>query len=168
MLFRFHALKSIPLSRARIGYNASFRSYHGAIAKFTTIDPHGKPTSYETGIMVGEPNESYVYVEPEVGNAIRSAVIRQLGSGATDQLQTLPLQFNHNSRHFAHKHAPLPRIDIPQNLGQQDRDVSPATLWLSGNWRAITLDGSPDEDFERMSRDSAVELKGALERLKDS
>lgn len=83
---------------------------------------------------------------------------------------------------------PLPRIDIPQNLGQSHGNLSPATLWLSGNWHAITLDGTPDgqyfnqnnllgnsdfliffiESFERMSRESASELKGALEKLKDS
>ncbi|KAM9873726.1 hypothetical protein VDGL01_12205 [Verticillium dahliae] len=42
----------------------------------------------------------------------------------------------------------------------------PATLWLSGNWHALTLDGTPEEAFERTSRDSAEELKDTLEKLK--
>lgn len=86
---------------------------------------------------------------------------------------------------------PFPRIDIHQNLGQPDSKISSATLWLSGNWHAITLDGTPDgqytnqlsflrnsnqltsfflliEAFERASRESASELMGALERLKHS
>ncbi|KAI5457666.1 hypothetical protein BGZ63DRAFT_416786 [Mariannaea sp. PMI_226] len=151
-----------------VGLNPWFRSYHSVIAKFTTIDPKGIPVSYETGIMIGEPNESYIYIEPEVGDAVRSGIIRQLGSGVIGNLKTLPLQFYHDSRYFAHKSVPLPRIDIPQNLGQSISNTSPATLWLSGNWYAITLDGTPDESFERMSRESASELKGALERLKDS
>ncbi|KAG7102944.1 hypothetical protein HYQ44_017032 [Verticillium longisporum] len=42
----------------------------------------------------------------------------------------------------------------------------PATLWLSGNWHALTLDGTLEEAFERTSRDSAEELKDTLEKLK--
>ncbi|KAH8729180.1 hypothetical protein BGZ61DRAFT_345716 [Ilyonectria robusta] len=168
MLSRCRALNPLRLSSCKIGLNPWFRSYHNAIAKFTTIDPKGVPVSYKIGIKIGEPNESYVYVEPEVGNAIKSAIIRQLGSDRSDYRETLPLQFNHNSRHFSHKSVSLPRIEIPQNLGQSNSNMSPATLWLSGNWYAITLDGTPDESFERMSRESASELKGALEKLKDS
>lgn len=100
MLSRYQALSPLRLSRGRIGLNPWFRSYHSAMAKFTTIDPNGLPISYETGIMVGEPQESYVYIEPEVGNAIKSAVMRQLGSVVTGHSDTLPLQFNHDSRHF--------------------------------------------------------------------
>ena len=38
----------------------------------------------------------------------------------------------------------LPRIDILRDLPQSNGNVSPATLWLSANWHAITLDGTPD------------------------
>jgi hypothetical protein len=83
---------------------------------------------------------------------------------------------------------PLPRVDIDRDLPKQSNtysDISPATLWLSGNWHAITLDGSPDgrssskssntwpsnlgliETFERKSRESAQELRGVLDKLKD-
>ncbi|KAI1066406.1 hypothetical protein LB506_008495 [Fusarium annulatum] len=144
------------------------RSYHSAVARFTTIDRRGMPISCDTGIMIGELDESFVYVEPEVGNAIRSAIIHQLGSGAFNHSETLPLQFNHDSKHFSYKSLPFPRIDIRQNLGQPESKISSATLWLSGNWHAITLDGTPEEAFERASRESASKLKGALERLKHS
>ncbi|KAF5018678.1 hypothetical protein F66182_9324 [Fusarium sp. NRRL 66182] len=142
------------------------RPYHSAVARFTTIDPRGIPVSCDTGIMIGDPHESFVYIEPEVGNAIRSAVVRQLGSGASSHSETLSLQYNHDSKHFAYKSLPFPRIDIHQKLGQSESKISSATLWLSGNWHAITLDGTPGESFERASRESASELKGALERLK--
>lgn len=102
MLSRCQGLNLRRLRRGKIGVNPWFRSFYSAIAKFTTIDPKGAPISYETGIMVGEPNESYVYIEPEVGNAIRSAIMRQLGSGVTGHPETLPLQFYHDSRHLAH------------------------------------------------------------------
>ncbi|CCT76093.1 uncharacterized protein FFUJ_11606 [Fusarium fujikuroi IMI 58289] len=159
------------------------RSYHSAVARFTTIDRRGMPISCDTGIMIGEPDENFVYVEPEVGNAIRSAIIHQLGSGAFNHSEALPLQFNHDSKHFSYmsissitnpdannmlESLPFPRIDIRQNLGQPESKISSATLWLSGNWHAITLDGTPEEAFERTSRESASKLKGALERLKHS
>lgn len=78
------------------------RPYHSATARFTTIDPRGKPLSCDTGIMIGEPDENFVYVEPEVGNAIRSAIVHQLGSSALNHSETLPLQFNHDTKHFAY------------------------------------------------------------------
>lgn len=60
------------------------------------------PLSYDTGIMIGEPDDNYVYVELEVGNAIRSAIVHQLGPSALNHSETLPLQFNHDSKHFAY------------------------------------------------------------------
>ncbi|KAF4467976.1 hypothetical protein FALBO_5146 [Fusarium albosuccineum] len=117
------------------------------VAKFTTVDPKGVTISYETGIMIGDPTENYVYIEPHIGNAIKSAIIRQLGSGVGSRLGTLPLQFHHDSCHFAHASSPLPRLDIPQNLGQSGSNTSPATLWLSGNWHSITLDGTSDGQY---------------------
>ncbi|KAH7262579.1 hypothetical protein BKA59DRAFT_540156 [Fusarium tricinctum] len=144
------------------------RPYHSATARFTTIDPRGMPLSCDTRIMIGEPDENFIYVEPEVGNAIRSAIVHQLGSSVLTNSGTFSLQFHHDSKHFAYRSSPFPRIDIPQGLGQPEGRISSVTLWLSGNWHAITLDGTPDETFERASRESARELKGALERLKQS
>ncbi|KAG6312614.1 hypothetical protein E4U44_003166 [Claviceps purpurea] len=129
------------------------------------------PVSRDIGIMIGEPDENFVYIEPEVGNTFKSAIIQQIGSGASKRsevCETLPLQYNHDSKDFSHKSLSHPRIAISQNLGHAKGKVSSATLWLSGNWHAITLDGTPDESFERMSRESAFELNGALELLKDS
>ncbi|OIW27366.1 hypothetical protein CONLIGDRAFT_682423 [Coniochaeta ligniaria NRRL 30616] len=135
----FKAYTSVPNAQWR-------RAYHRVKARFTTIDPKGSSVSYDTEIRVGEPHEAYVYIEPEIGNAIQSLVMRQMGIAvATQAPEKLPLRFNHTSRHFAYETLPLPRLDIPQDLPRQTlSDVSPATLWLSGNWHAITLDGTPD------------------------
>ncbi|UNI24945.1 hypothetical protein JDV02_010660 [Purpureocillium takamizusanense] len=148
------------------------RAFHQAKARFTTIDRKGVPVSYETEIRIGDAHEAYIYIEPDVGDAIRSGIARQLGGFGLTQGATgkLALRFHHGSLHFAHKSLPLPRVDIDRDLPRQSgsySDVSPATLWLSGNWHAITLDGSPDESFERASRESAQELRVALEKLKD-
>ncbi|KAJ0131098.1 hypothetical protein HZ326_25803 [Fusarium oxysporum f. sp. albedinis] len=159
----------------------SSRLYHNAVAKFTNIDKKGMPVSYDTGIMIGEPGESYICIEPDIGKAFRRAVVSQLGSDGAHQVVTLPLRFDHRSLHFIYRKCPseeqstnspvnekvesfpLPRIEIHQNLGESKHDVSSATLWLTGNWNAITLDGSPDECPE-----TAVKLEGALDKLKDS
>lgn len=102
MLSRYRVFSLLRLDQAKIRPIPSSHSYHNATAKFTNIDPKGTPISSETGIMVGEPNESYIYIEPEVGNAIRSSIIGQLGSGVVGHSETLSLQFHHDSCHFAH------------------------------------------------------------------
>ncbi|KAK1994355.1 hypothetical protein LX36DRAFT_660654 [Colletotrichum falcatum] len=146
--------------------NAQKRPFHRATAQFITIDSDGHPVSGKTEIRVGQPNESYVYLEPNIGNAIKSSVLRQISIGLTHN-KKLPLKFNHKSRHLSHGDLPVPQVHITQDLPRPTTaDISPATLWLSGNWHAITLDGTPDADFERASRDSADELKGTLEKLK--
>ncbi|KAJ3549229.1 hypothetical protein NM208_g614 [Fusarium decemcellulare] len=151
MTSRYQALNPLRLSKHKINLNLHFRPYHSAVARFTAIDPNGVPSSKETGIMIGDPTENYVYIEPDIGNTIKSAVIRQLGSGVVSGLGTLPLQFHHDSRHFAHPSLPLPRLNIPQNLGPLGSNTSPATLWLSGNWHAITLDGTSDGQYWKPS-----------------
>ncbi|KAG9256016.1 uncharacterized protein F5Z01DRAFT_634979 [Emericellopsis atlantica] len=108
----------------------------------------------------------------KLGNATKSAVAQLLGDlgPKPDTLEKLPLRFHHGSRHFAHESLQLPRVDIDRDLPKQSstcHDISLASLWLSGNWQAITLDGSPDERFERESRESAHELRGTLDKLKE-
>lgn len=94
------------------------RGFHQAKAKFTTVDSKGKPTSYATEIRVGDAHEAYVYIEPAVGDAIKSAIAQLSGDvgltrGAVEQL---PLRFHHGSYHFAHgmeatpRHATIPLI----------------------------------------------------------
>ena len=112
MLSRCHrALKHFRLS------TGNSRCYHDAIAKFTTFDSNGKPASVETGIKIGYPDESYVYVKPEIGNAIRSAVDLQIGSsGCVTRkagFETIPLQFNHDSLHFSHATSRIHMCNAP-------------------------------------------------------
>ncbi|KAB5582978.1 hypothetical protein GE09DRAFT_1049901 [Coniochaeta sp. 2T2.1] len=126
-----HAIRYAPtqciLKARRSGPNAQWRrANHRVTARFTTIDPKDTPVSYESEIEVGDPHEAYVYIEPQVGNAIQSAVMRQMGfAAATQAPEKLALRFNHVSRHFSY------------------------------------------DTFERDVRDTARELKGALDMLKD-
>ncbi|CAK7270063.1 hypothetical protein SEPCBS119000_003897 [Sporothrix epigloea] len=149
------------------------RAFHHATARFTTIDSSGAPISNATDIKIGDAHEAYVYIDPSVGDATKSAIAQLLGTlkPKEDAVEKLPLKFYHKSRHFAHESLPLPRVELDRDLPKQassDGDTTPATLWLSGLWHAITLDGSPDEWFERESRNSARELKGTLDLLKDN
>ncbi|KAG5919832.1 hypothetical protein E4U61_000531 [Claviceps capensis] len=108
------------------------------------------PVSRDTGITIDEPDESFLYIEPEVGNTFKSAIIQQIGSGASKRsevCETLPLQFNNDSKDFSYKSLSHPRIAISQNLGHGKGKV---------------------KSFKQMSRESAFELNGALELLEDS
>lgn len=99
----FQRGRTLPfLSKHILKLNPPSRSYHNAIAKFTKLDAKGMPVSYDIGILVGEPEDSYVYVEPKVGNAIKSAIVQQLWPDMTIEPETLALQFHHASQHFAH------------------------------------------------------------------
>lgn len=96
MALRCLTLNPLRLSRGHASLSRGSRLYHSAIAKFTTVGPGGIPVSHDTGGMIREPNENYVYIDPEVGNAIKSALVHQLGSGVTGHNETLALQFNWN------------------------------------------------------------------------
>ncbi|KAF5570404.1 DOC family protein [Fusarium phyllophilum] len=147
------------LQRVKPTLNISYRLYHNAVAKFTTIDLNGIPFSYDTGIMIGEPGENYIYIEPDIGQAIRRALVSQIKFGSATHHDTLPLQFNHRSLCFTHQSFSLPRIELQQNLGDSKQDVSSATLWLTGNWNAITLDGTPDAQILRLYETNIVRAR---------
>lgn len=105
MLSHYQTLNPLRLSRPITAPNLWFRLYYTATAKVTTINPKGELVSYDTGIMIGKPDENYIYIKPEVGSAIRSAIVHQLGSvesAVAGHPETLALQFHHDSRHFAH------------------------------------------------------------------
>ncbi|KAF5538333.1 hypothetical protein FMEXI_9430 [Fusarium mexicanum] len=156
------------LRKVKPTLNIPSRLYHNAVAKFTTIDSKGMPVSYDTGIMIGKPGENYIYVEPDIGKAIKRAVVSQLKLDNETHSTTLSLLFNHRLLCLTHQSLSFPQIELQQTLGDSKQDMSSATLWLTGNWNAITLNGTPDEEFERMARETAVKLKGALDKLKDS
>ncbi|KFH44879.1 hypothetical protein ACRE_043200 [Hapsidospora chrysogenum ATCC 11550] len=92
--------------------------------------------------------------------------MQQAGIGITQDLKKLPMLFHHKSRHFSHSTVPYPRVEIAQDLPRQTTgDTSPATLWTSFNWHALTLDGSPEGEFEKLSRESGEDWKELLETL---
>ncbi|KAH7168008.1 hypothetical protein DER46DRAFT_305427 [Fusarium sp. MPI-SDFR-AT-0072] len=89
----------------------SSRLYDNAVAKFTTIDSKGIPVSRDTSIMIGDPGESYIHVEPDIGKAFRGAAVSQLGFDGAHQFATLPLCFDQRPL-TSHISLKFPQIEI--------------------------------------------------------
>ncbi|RCI16916.1 hypothetical protein L249_2188 [Ophiocordyceps polyrhachis-furcata BCC 54312] len=107
------------------------------------------PREYETEIWVGDKYESFVYLKPEVGTQLHSDIVRQRGSkdGIQVRSRKMGLKFYHDSRHFAHRSLSLPRLYLKSDLPMtpaSHRGVTAATLWMTGEWWAITLNGGED------------------------
>ena len=87
-----------------------------------TVDSKGEPVSYGTEIRVGDAHEAYVYIEPAVGDATKSAIAQLLGGTGMTRgvVEKLPLRFHHGSHHFAHgtgSHAQVLRLFSAGFLG---------------------------------------------------
>jgi hypothetical protein len=95
-----HLLRKHTLTSRSSIQGAWYRSFHQAKARFTTIDEKGVTVSYATEIRIGGPHDAYIYVDPAVGKAIQSSILRQLGTSTTQCQGNLPLVFDHVSRHF--------------------------------------------------------------------
>lgn len=83
------------------------KPYHQAAARFTTLSPAGILTTRDISITIGDPDEAYIYFDPEVGFSMKSSIMSQLGIGPVSLRRelsepTIPLVFYHNTRHFAH------------------------------------------------------------------
>ncbi|PFH60530.1 hypothetical protein XA68_10810 [Ophiocordyceps unilateralis] len=126
---------------------------------------------YEIKVWIGEAHECFVYLDPVVGHAIRSDILRQLGfrSGSEPRAQKLGLKYHYRDRCFFHKSLSLPRLHIDSNLTRSVltmRNTASATLWMGGRWHAVTLNGTEDDDFERSFRDPHYGLQCQLQKLK--
>lgn len=85
-----------PLSRRHL------MTIHNAKGNFVTIDNFGALASKEVSISRGGKDESFVMVEREVGLAMKSAIMRQIGVSLISNPETIPVKFYHESLHFAH------------------------------------------------------------------
>ncbi|KPM41956.1 hypothetical protein AK830_g4605 [Neonectria ditissima] len=144
------------------------RTFHDGKATFVTSNAKGSLQTRKLDIFIGDPHEAYVIVDTVVGFAMRSAIAKQTGLSLAEDADKVPLAFYHDGRHFAHDAAPYPRLILEQDLPRQNAsNISPATFWLWGATHCVTLDGTPDHDFEQESRESHGRLEGAAEMLKD-
>ncbi|RDA92967.1 hypothetical protein CP533_5517 [Ophiocordyceps camponoti-saundersi (nom. inval.)] len=142
----FHqATALVSLERAPLRYNHS----RWPEPEKTEDIVQETPREYETEIWVGDKYESFVYLKPEVGSALHADIVRQRGlkDGIQVRSRKMGLKFYHGSRYFAHRSLSLPRLyvkfDLPRTAASH-RGVTSATLWMTGQWWAITLNGGED------------------------
>lgn len=105
--------------------------------------------------------------DPKISRAILSNRVLQNDSSLVQDSDLFPLDFHHDTRHFACKTSPYPRLEIPQDLPKKSKsDISEATLHAYGITHAITLNGTPDAVFHHMARESLPRWQPVLDELK--
>ncbi|ODM20066.1 hypothetical protein SI65_05052 [Aspergillus cristatus] len=158
--FSLHNIRSAPTSRA----------FHRITTDFIKHDTTGKLVTEKVGVIVGDQDESYILIDPEIGLAFRAAA----ASSATVLQDRCKLQFFHNSQHFGFGQTsaqgayvtgasslldPLsyPRLYVPNQMPRQtESNASPATLMLYGEMHEIVLNETFDAKFSEHGEASAL------------
>lgn len=78
------------------------RFYYKATADFTNYSSNGKLSTSEVSIRVGDPQEAYVMIPPEVGRALQAGGFLSNSSAPTHISDRYALTFFHDTQHFAH------------------------------------------------------------------
>ncbi|KAJ5577509.1 uncharacterized protein N7459_006473 [Penicillium hispanicum] len=135
------------------GRAAPARYFHRVTGDFLSHDTRGNPVSTKVPVIIGDPGETYVLIDPEIGRALRAGILLSDSTLATSVEDRCRLTFFHESRHFGFVlifmpilgSSTYPRLHIPENMPHQtDSNTSPATLLLFGKMHQIVLDGTPD------------------------
>ena len=79
----------------------SRRAFHDAKADFIFYGSRGSLTTRKLDIFIGDPHETYIIFDKDVGFALKSAIAKQAGVPLPSDLEKLPLSFFHDSLHFA-------------------------------------------------------------------
>ncbi|KAJ5634036.1 hypothetical protein N7528_001878 [Penicillium herquei] len=130
------------------------RHFHRVTTNFVDYDPSGNLDPKKVSIIVGDPGETYVLIDPGVGTAIRAALSR------VDFLRLMVLEIDANLHSSTIRSildlvgdlgikppglSSYPRLYVPSQMPRQtESNSSPATLFLSGKMHEIVLDGTPD------------------------
>ena len=75
------------------------RYFHRVTTDFIDYDPSGKVASRKVSIIVGNPGETFVLIDPGVGTAIRAASPFTSPSAASAESRC-KITFFHDSQHF--------------------------------------------------------------------
>ncbi|KAL4937076.1 hypothetical protein BDV06DRAFT_232810 [Aspergillus oleicola] len=159
-------------SAKRLCFPAPSRYFHRITTDFVHQNETGELVSRKVGCVIGNPGESYLLIEPEVGSALRAACLTAPGSAAsapaTKDQQNCQLTFFHESLHFGFESLDYPRLYVPSQLPRQTKlDKSPATLFFNRAMDEIVLDGTGDANFAEMAHDTGRDLGPALDALKN-
>lgn len=154
--------RPFPPSRV-IKTGPTARYFHRVAADFIDYATDGKPISTRESIIVGNPEETYVLIPPEVGRALQAGSLRHNPSAYIGAEHKCKLTFFHDSQHFGFGELSIlfslsppnfvlflessnyPRLHIPRNFPRQEgSNTSPATLFLNAQMHEIALDGTFD------------------------
>lgn len=142
------------------------RYFHRATTDFINHDAKGNLVTREVPVIIGNPGETYILVDPGVGSALYTASPFASTSAASAE-DTCKLTFFHDSQHFGFgklaacerfiqpmlaglfsmlgSTSYYPRLYAPRQIPRQaELGTSPATLFLSGKMHEIVLDGTCD------------------------
>ncbi|RDA94206.1 hypothetical protein CP533_0628 [Ophiocordyceps camponoti-saundersi (nom. inval.)] len=79
------------------------RAFHDAKAEFVTIGETGSLTTQKMDIFIGDPHQTYIIFDKDIGFTMKSAIASQPGVAPFfPDPEKVPLTFFHASRHFAH------------------------------------------------------------------
>ena len=158
----FSSLHNIKSARIRSSYIA--RYFHRVTTDFITYDATGSLATRKVPMIIGNPGETYVLIDPGVGTALRAASPFTSASAASAEGRC-KITFFHDLQYFGFGIMPIyqifravidsflsllgpssyPRLYVPSQLPRQtELNTSPATLFLSGKMHEIVLDGTPD------------------------
>lgn len=150
-----------PFPRTSVGPTA--RYFHRVTTDFVAHDVRGNLVTRKVSVIVGDPGETYVLIEPGVSSALRAASPFASASAARAE-DRCKLTFFHDSQHFGHGKSSVPwvclagltvcsiaesscypRLYVPCQIPRQtESNTSPATLFLSGKMHELVLDGTLD------------------------
>lgn len=154
-----------PFPRTSVGPTA--RYFHRITTDFVAHDVRGNLVTRKVPIIVGDPGEAYVLIEPGIGSALRAASPFASASAARAE-DRCKLTFFHDSRHFGYESSSYPRLYVPCQIPRQtESNTSPATLFLSGKMHEIVLDGTVDAKFAEKANATGQNLASVLHQLKD-
>ncbi|KAJ6097000.1 hypothetical protein N7486_007746 [Penicillium sp. IBT 16267x] len=127
------------------------RYFHRVTTDYIDYDSSGKVALRKVSIIVGNPGETYVLIDPGVGTAIRAASPFTSPSAASAEGRC-KLTFFHDSQHFGFGRSSsrrgsssYPRLYVPSQMPRQtESNTSSATLFLSGKMHEIVLDETLD------------------------
>ena len=136
--------------------------FHPATTDFISHVTRGNLVVRKMPIIIGNPGETYVLIDPGVGSALCAASPIASASAASIE-DKCELTFFHDSQHFGFGKTPVcgslcvngpfsmlgssnyPRLHVPSQIPRQrDLNTSPATLFLSGKMHEIVLHEIPD------------------------
>ncbi|KAJ5516109.1 hypothetical protein N7527_007669 [Penicillium freii] len=114
------------------------RLLHLVTTDFINYNTSGNLVTRKVPVMIGDPGETYMLIEQEVGSALCATT-------AANVEYRYKLTFFHDSQHFGFGLTSYPRLYAPSQIPRQtELNTSPATLFIGGKMHHLVLDGTPD------------------------